>query len=158
MLTAVQDPPRQSLAALMRMTRPQLEALYRRSEPGPIPDGESRGLASALPGTATGELSEAVFSVFWQGKVFDRTDGSLVNKILGFLKGVKARVFTGDSWFDGRPAILIDYRGTSWLCAAVRDEIRQVGPGLYLGFAYLRTPGRPRAPLMFALDFNGGSR
>ena len=159
MQTMVQPPAVQThtLDSLFRLSRAELEALYRRLEPGPMPDGESRGVATALPGTATGELSEAFFSIFWQGKVFDRGGGFLVNKILGGLRAVKALLSVGESWFDGRPSILIDYRETSWLCKAVRDEIRMVAPGLYLGFAYLRTPGRPKAPLLFALDF-GGSR
>ena len=156
MQTAVHEPtpraPARSLDTLLRRSRPELEALYRTLAPGPIPDGESRGVASALPGTAIGELSEIVCGLAWQGKVFDRAEGTLVNKILGLLRGVKARVYEGESWLDGGRSIVIDYKGTSWLCAGVRDEIRMVSPGLYLGFAYLRLP-RPQAPLLFALEF-----
>lgn len=143
-----------TLSQLMEMNRAALEDLYSRGEPRPIPDGESNGRATLAPGTATGRSSEAIFGLFWQGKVFDRKNGMLVNKILGVLKAAPAKVFVGASWFDDKPSILIDYKGTSWLCAPIRDEIRMVAADLYLGFAYVRTPGKPRAPLMFALDFS----
>ena len=153
--TMVLEPaPAPTLAGLMRTPRAELAALYGRSQPGPIPHGESDGLASAAPGTAAGRFSQAVFGICWQGKVFDREAGALVNKIAGFIRNVPAKVFVGESWFDGKPAVIIDYKGVSVLCAPVRDEIRRVGPDLYLGFAYVRTPGKPVAPLMFALDFS----
>ena len=44
---------------------------------------------------------------------------------------------------DGQPATILDYSETSHLYANYRDEIRQVGPGLFLGAMYSRTtPGR----------------
>lgn len=141
-------------SALMRMAQAELDALYTRSEPGPIPDGESDGLANAFPGTALGSLTQAFFGLCWQGKAFDASAGRLVNKILGFLRGCPARVFLGESWLDGKPAIIIDYMGVSLLCRPVRDEIRRVAPNVYLGVAYVRTPGTPVAALRFALDFS----
>jgi hypothetical protein len=150
--------PSLTLEALMAMSAGELSSLYARSEPGPMPDGVSAGLATAAPGTSLGAFSEKVFAIFWQGKVFDRTNGRLLNRILGFLRAVPARIFIGESWSDGRPAIIIDYLGVSLLCAPVRDEIRQVGPSLYLGYAYVRTPGRPVAPLYFALDFSAAPK
>jgi hypothetical protein len=146
--------PQLTLDSILRLPRAELEAMYRRADAGPMPDGESFGKASSFPGMASGELTEAVYGLFWQGKVFKRDEGMLVNKILGLFRDVPARIFSGDSWFDGRPSILIDYRETSWLCRPVRDEIREVAPGLYLGLAYVRMPwGKPVTPLMFALEF-----
>ncbi len=148
-----------SLAALMRTPRAELEALYRQTQPGPIPDGPSRGAATIAPGTSAGRRSERFFSIFWAGKIFNRADGSLINDTL-IGKTVKAKVYVAESWFDGAPAIIIDYKTVglkqmAWLAAPVRDEIRLVSPSLYLGFAYLRNPvGAPAAPLMFALDFS----
>ena len=132
-----------TLDGLMRMSRAELSELYARSEPGPMPDGESRGVAASFPGTAAGRVTQAFYSLCWQGKVFDKANGMLVNKILGVARAVPARIFVAESWFDGKPAIIIDYKGVSVLCAPVRDEIRRVAPNLYLGFAYARTPGAP---------------
>jgi hypothetical protein len=68
--------------------------------------------------------------------VFDPARGTLVNKItpLG-LRAVRGRVLVAGSRLDrGREAIVIDYRGSpvAWF---VRDELREVGPGLWLGMA-----------------------
>jgi hypothetical protein len=144
-----------TLAGLMSMKTQDLEDLYSRSGPGSVPDGKSLGMASLAPGTWLGRVSRLFFSLFWRGKVFNREKGELVNRLL-IGDRVKAKVFIGQSWFDKKPAIIIDYQGSSWLAAPIRDEIRQVSPSLYLGFAYLRMPGTPRRVLLlpFALDFS----
>jgi hypothetical protein len=86
----------------------------------------------------------------WQGKVFDRERGELLNEVspLG-LRAVRARVSLEPSWLDGARCIVIDYSDTSLVAHWVRDEIRELEPGLYLGHAYWR---RHRV-LRFALRF-----
>ncbi|MFI5345960.1 MAG: hypothetical protein ACHQ51_06255 [Elusimicrobiota bacterium] len=157
---ADKTPDSQATAAtrkLMDRKRADLEALYRASGSGPIPDGKSDGLATLDSGTAAGRASEALFSFFWHGKVFDAKKGELVNRLV-IGRAVKAKVFIGPSWLDGKPSVIIDYKGTSWVAGAIRDEIRMVSPGVYLGFAYVRAPdgGAPRADILFALDFTSG--
>lgn len=149
------EPTDREDALLGRRHVPELVETYKGLEPGPIPDGESQGRAAGLPGTVIGRIQESLFRVFWQGKVFDAKDGRLVNKILGG-RAVKAKVFYGPSWIDGKPSIIIDYKDTSWLAGGIRDEIRMVEPGLYFGFAFQRgSDGRPaRADIVFALDFD----
>ena len=83
----------------------------------------------------------------------DPTGTKLVNKILG-TKLVYADVFSGQSWLDGKPATIIDYKRTSWLAFFIRDEIRQLHQGFYLGKCYVRLPfGLRFNCLYFALDF-----
>lgn len=154
---AADEPERERSAAqaLLDRKRSDLEALYRSSGPGPLPDGASRGFAAIAPGTPAGGATEAVFSLFWHGKIFDRQRGVLINRLtVGHL--VKAKVFIGPSLLDGKPSVIIDYKDTSWLAGAIRDEIREVAPGVYLGFAFVRDEngGAPRADIVFALDFN----
>jgi len=61
----------------------------------------------------------------------------------------EAKVYEGDSWFaDGR-AIILDYSKSSFLVRPIRDEIRQVAEGLYLGQVFL---GKKRV-LLFMLEF-----
>lgn len=139
---------------LLDRKRSDLETLYRNSESGPVPDGKANGFAAISPGTAAGGASEALFRLFWHGKIFDRKNGALINRLtIGHV--VKAKVFIGPSWLDGKPSVIIDYKGTSWIAGAVRDEIREVQPGVYLGFAYARSNDgdQPRADILFALDF-----
>jgi len=141
---------RVSVDDLLGMSRRGLDALYTSSEPGPIPQGDTLGTGIALPGTlVTGPLSR-VARFLWQGKVFDPATSTLINKVMGGRLFV-ARVYRGESWLDGKPSIIIDYQETSWVVGPVRDEIRQVSPGLYLGIAYLRTRP-PKRVVYFALD------
>jgi hypothetical protein len=116
-----------------------LDALFRQSPPGPMPDGDTRGTLLAWPGTRLAKtLALLVYLIAWKGKVLNRREALLCNKItpLG-LHLIKARLSFDDSWVDGRECILIDYSKTSFVARKVRDEIRLVGPGLYLGVVWL---------------------
>lgn len=148
------DPaPITSLGTLASLDGSRLARIYAVSPVGEIPDGESQGKAIMLPGTITGKLLSGIANLVWKGKVFDRANGCLVNKILG-MRIVKAQVFHGESWKDGNQSIVIDYAKTSLLAFFIRDEIRQVQPGLYLGKAFIRLPfGWRFSALFFALDF-----
>ena len=124
--------------ALMRMSQEQLDDLFRASPAGPIPSGEGQGTILIAPGTAVAETAARLIHLLaWQGKVFDRNRGVLVNKVGPF--GVhlfKAWVYIAPSWFDGQPAIILDYSKASLLARKVRDEIREVSPGTYLGIVF----------------------
>jgi hypothetical protein len=61
----------------------------------------------------------------------------LRNRILPFgLNAIVAEVYKGQSWFDDKECIVLDYSKTSLLASHIRDEIRQIGPGTYLGVVY----------------------
>ena len=98
-------------------------------------------------GTAAAKL---VHLVAWKGKVFDPGTGTLRNKVgpLG-TRAITAKVYHGQSWYDTNQAIILDYSRTSWLARWVRDEIREVSPGVFLGIVYW---GKHRI-LKFVLDF-----
>ena len=123
---------------LHRMTRDQLDALFKSSAAGLIPVGDTRGAAMFLPGTKWGHPLAAVARLgFWQGKVFDEKTGELVNKILPFgIRAIKARVYKALSWVDSKECIVLDYSKTSLFARVIRDEIREVSPGLYLGVVF----------------------
>ncbi|QRY52395.1 hypothetical protein [Mycolicibacterium septicum] len=116
-----------------------LDLLFRQSGAGPIPDGDTRGTLLAWPGTWLAKpLALLVRVIIWQGKVLDRREGVLRNKVTPFgLRLVKARLSVASSWVDDGDCVLIDYSTTSFLARMVRDEIRQVGPDLYLGVVWL---------------------
>ncbi len=121
------------VAGLLKMTQAELDALFEASAPGPIPDGEGRGTAIVAPGTAfTPEIAAFITLFAWQGKVVDA--GLLRNHILPFgLNAIIARVYGAPSWIDQRDCIALDYSETSIVAQWVRDEIRLISPGLYLG-------------------------
>lgn len=133
------------------MPKAELDQIFRASPPGPIPAGTSHGTAMLLPGSVLdGLLQLVVRAFFWKGKVFSPATGDLLNRIgpLGTLL-IRAKVYPDSSWFDGGPAIILDYSATSVVARSIRDEIRQVAPAVYLGQIYL---GKRRIGL-FMLEF-----
>ncbi len=123
---------------LLKMTQAELDALFASSQPGPIPNGESNGTAIVAPGTVFTSETAAFINLFaWQGKVFDAQAGLLRNRITPFgLDAIIARVYVAPSWFDQRDCIVLDYSQTSTVAQWIRDEIRLISPGLYLGLVY----------------------
>ncbi len=123
---------------LMDMSQEELDALFSSMPAGPIPDGEADGTAIVAPGTRfTPLISRFINSFAWQGKVFDAEKGVLKNRILPFgLNAILAKVYKDKSWLDGKECIVLDYSDTSIVAQWIRDEIRQIQPGLYLGKVY----------------------
>ena len=139
-------PPPLTVQSLGHMSRCQLEDLYRRSAPAPE-------LCGYLPGWAKGRgcsYSKASQKI-WKGKEFH--DCELINHWACKVKGVKAQVAPGESWLDGGPALVMDYRGSSpvvW--RNVRDELREVAPGLYLGAMFKDQHGKAEFVRFFVLE------
>ena len=123
---------------LLTMSQEQLDDLFKKSPAGKIPDGEGDGTAIVAPGTKFSPIVARFISHFaWQGKVFDATNGVLKNRILPFgLNAIIAKVYKGPSWLDGKECIVLDYSETSTIAQWIRDEIREIQPGLYLGKVY----------------------
>lgn len=135
---------------LLRMRPGELDDLFARLAPGPIPNGPAAGTALIATGTFLAEPIARFVRAAWQGKTFDAQRGSLVNRVtpLG-LPAVRAAVYEAPSRHDGRACIVLDYSKTSLAARFVRDEIRALAPGYYLGKAYVF--GVP--VLGFALQF-----
>ena len=136
---------------LLGMSQEELDALFSAHDSGPIPDGEARGTAIIAPGTvfSTG-IAEAINLFAWKGKIFDAQAGFLRNEILPFaLKAIVARVYKAPSWLDGKECIVLDYSETSLVASHIRDEIRLVDDGFYLGKAYWDS----KRLIDFSLDF-----
>ena len=136
---------------LLTMSQAQLDALFTASPAGEIPNGEAEGTAIVAPGTTYSPTIARFISNFaWQGKVFDTEKGVLRNKILPLgLNAIIAKVYKGESWLDGKECIVLDYSDTSLLAQWIRDEIREISPGVYLGKVYW---GKQRL-IDFALRF-----
>lgn len=126
------------IAKLLSLSQSELDALFTKSPVGNIPDGEAEGTAIVAPGTTFSPTIAKFVSLFaWQGKVFDAKKGVLKNKILPFgLNAIIAKVYKGPSWLDGKECIVLDYSDTSIIAQWIRDEIREIEPGLYLGKVY----------------------
>lgn len=123
---------------LLNMNQEQLDDLFKASPAGDIPSGEAEGTAIIAPGTRFSQPIAKIINFFgWQGKFFDAEKGLLKNRISVFgFNAIVARVYKGPSWLDGNECIVLDYSDTSIVAQWIRDEIRQIGPGLYLGKVY----------------------
>ncbi len=123
----------------LKMSYEQLDELFAKSPAGELPDGEGTGTAIVWPGTWCAKVWAWIARwFFWQGKVFDARRGRLINRVTAFgVRAIQATVAPGKSWFDGRECTVIDYSKTSLVARMVRDEIREVAPGLFLGKVFL---------------------
>ncbi len=124
---------------LLKMSYEQLDELFGKSPAGGLPDGEATGTAIVWPGTWCAPFFAWIARwFFWQGKVFDAQGGTLKNRVTAFgIRAIKATVAPGKSWHDDADCTVIDYSKTSLVARMVRDEIREVAPGLYLGKVFL---------------------
>jgi len=145
-----------STEQLVRMDRCQLLALYTNAEPGAVPHGYAPGRAIFNPGSPLTVTRSRLTSHVWQGKVF-LDDAHMINKVFGH-EAVTGAVCFGESWYDGKRSIIIDYTGSWWYAARYRDEFREVAPGIYLGLTYERRCPQPELKVFFALDARCGCR
>lgn len=138
-------------ADMTKMSQSELDDLYKGGSVGALPDGDSQGTAIIVPGSIFSKiLIPLIKGLAWQGKVFHRDRDYLLNKISPLrIKLIKAQIYKGESWIDGGESIILDYSKTSFVAQRIRDEIREVAPGIYLGQAYW---GKIRL-LNFILEF-----
>ena len=123
----------------LSMDRDELDEVYQQADAGTIPRGEARGTAIVAGSSRAQAFAKFARMFAWQGKVFDMfppdyQHGILINKITPFsLSFIVAKVYRDASWMDGKETIVIDYASTSFVAQKIRDEIREVAPGIYLG-------------------------
>jgi hypothetical protein len=136
---------------LLKMSQAELDALFTSSAAGKIPNGEAQGTAIIAPGTTySARIATFINHFAWQGKIFDAKKGELKNRLTSLgLNAIIAKVYKGPSWLDGKECVVLDYSETSLVAGWIRDEIRQIGPGLYLGKVY----GGKKRLIDFALKF-----
>jgi hypothetical protein len=154
--TTITDPEE-----FLKLSSEQLDEVFRNAPAGAIPIGQGDGTAIIAPDTVVSDTIAKFVHIFtWKGKFFepdpvDPQRAVLKNRL--FLLGTKAiaaQVYRGESWLDGKKCIVLDYSQTSIVAQWIRDEIREVSPGLYLGVVYWgkEKPGAHRL-IHFALKF-----
>ena len=123
---------------LLTLSKTELDDLFAKSPAGEIPNGDAEGTAIIAPGTTFTKEIAAIINIFaWKGKTFDAAHGTLTNRILAIgLNAIVAEVYKSASWFDNKECIVLDYSKTSLVAKHVRDEIREIAPGTFLGLVY----------------------
>jgi len=97
----------------------------------------------------------------WAGKSFSSTaadQGSGINRVrlLRSREWFPFATRVADSAIDGKPTIVLDYDRPEnpWVVRKIHDELRQVGPGLFLGPAMWKGRKGERLVVWFAVDKN----
>lgn len=131
-----------NLQILKAMKQPTLDELWSDTTAGIIPDGVMNGTVLLAPIAFNRRLSRRITQFAWQGKIFNRKNGTVINRIDGF-EAIVAQVYFGPSWYDHAECIVLDYSQSP-----LRDEIREIATDMYLGKAYVGT----KALIYFALE------
>lgn len=127
-----------TVAQLKKLSVCELDRLFEESLPGEIPVGYARGRVLLMTDARLPRVRACLASSVWKGKTFDEC-GAFINQFPGFqaLRGSSA---TGVSWHDGKPCLVLEYPADTPVFGNTRDEVRQIGPGLYLARLYERCP------------------
>lgn len=128
-----------------------LESIYRQIAPGTVPHGFASGQLVYCPHRPLAGVSSHLAKLWWKGKHFDACSGTVINQWAAG-KAVRARICHGQSRIDGKPAIILDYSKSwpSW--RGVRDELREVAPGLYLGAMFVDDAPCPKVWFVLQLS------
>lgn len=158
------EPPR-SLDELAALDPDSLQEFYERARVPAIPDvaGDLRGRMLAVV-VLPPSLFESVRKLAgrewfpWRGKSFSpltQDKGEGWNRIFSDrFKRYRFETFVGPSRAGDFDAVQLDYDlpENPFFIRAIKDEIREVRDGLWLGQAYLNTGAEPRLVLYFALQ------
>ena len=157
-----------SLDALLELGPEALSTLYRTATVPRLADvqGDLRGRMLAIPAFSRGAarplgaLAHVLASQSWfpwRGKSFsplgeDRGEG--INRIVSDrFKLYRFETFIGPSRAGAFDAVQLDYDlpENPFFIRVIKDEIRQLSPGLYLGQAWLNVGNEPKLGLYFGL-------
>jgi hypothetical protein len=139
------------LDQLCKLGECELEQLFAQADAGPIPVGFGRGRVLVLTNTRHPRMKAHLNNVVWKGKVF-ACDGYFTNQWLGFQMSA-SHAGHGSSWYDGKPCVVMEYPPGTPVFANTRDELRRIGPNLFLGRFYDRCPC-PKLRGFFVLQFD----
>jgi hypothetical protein len=140
-----------SPVTLIPAKRDELATLFSSGRVGSIPDGHGRGTVLIGTGGIISRLAAAgCYALAWRGKMVNARTERLKNILSPLnIQAIEAVIYKQDSWYDGDPCIVLDYSKTSLVARQIRDEIREIAPGVFLGLVFW---GRHHI-LGFALDF-----
>jgi hypothetical protein len=124
---------------LRRMTACELADLYTRSEMGRPPAGAGKGRVLCKVDVKHPRLAAGANNAAWKGKMIGE-DGSVINRWALGVKAIGTHQVVGPSWIDGKPTTVFEYAPGAPILGNVRDELREVAPGLYLGPLFEKCP------------------
>jgi hypothetical protein len=154
------------LDALLDLSCPALEKLYREARAPRIGQvaGDLRGRMLAWPSLEARPGMAGALRAFagarsfpWRGKTFSprgEVSGEGINRVVSDrFRLFRFETFIAPSRAGDFDALQLDYdlRGNPPVIRSIKDEIRELEPGLWLGQAWLKTKKREILWLYFAL-------
>ena len=130
---------RARLDSLARLSPAELDALFTGADLGSPPVGLARGRLLCLVDGRRPRVRAALANAVWKGKDL-ADDGAYINRWVGGVRALSSQAAVGPSWHDGRPAHVLEYPPGTPLFEPLRDEFREIEPGLYLGVMYQHGP------------------
>jgi len=127
------------LADLKKFSHCELARLFDQATVSAIPTGDFDGALLQVCDAKFPRLRVWGSNFTWRGKVIF-CDAHFINRWIGGHKWIESHFEIGPSWWDGKPAIVGDYAPGTPVFGNTRDELRELGPGLYLGVIYDRCP------------------
>jgi len=119
--------------ALQRESPCGWDELFRHGTATGEPCGKTRGTVLYAEGPCP-RLKARLQNLAWKGKTF-KGDGTIINRWVGF-EAVTAATSQGISSFDGQPCLVMQYDDKAPIFGGVRDEVREIAPGTWLGRSY----------------------
>lgn len=116
------------------------ESLFRNASMGCPPCGPTRGIVLYSVG-AFPRVKAHLQGTIWKGKTF-YGDATFTNRWLGGITAGSASIHVESSWIDGRECHVIQTDSSALVFRNIRDELRQIAPGLWLGISYDSSTGR----------------
>lgn len=123
-----------TVAQLKKMSVCELDRLFEQATPGELPVGHARGRVLLMTDARLPRVRACLASAVWKGKTFDEC-GGFINQFPGF-QALEGAIAPGVSTYDGKPCLILEYPPGTPVFGNLRDEMRQVGPGLYLARLY----------------------
>jgi hypothetical protein len=133
---------------LSKLSPAQLEDLFRYGTATCAPVGYAKGRPLLMLDYRNPKLRASMTGTVWKGKLF-QPDGTMINQWIGF-KAIKADVGVAPSSLDGQPCLRLDYSPDAPIFGNSFDEMREIGPCVFLGCFYERCP-TPRLKGYFVL-------
>jgi hypothetical protein len=125
-------------AGLHLLSVSELDDLYRQSTIHAMPYGNMPGEVVAFANVPVPQLFKRVANNHWKGKIIE-PDGSFVNQFKK-RQALHSCLTIGPSYLDGQPCFICEYPRFTPLFGPMRDEYREIAPGVFLGRQYRRVP------------------
>src|SRR5262245_22022753 len=125
-------------ADLHHLSFDDLDNLFHQATIHEMPHGWFPGTIIGFTNMPAPELVKRMAGNHWKGKIFE-PDGNFINQWKK-VQALHSCLTVGPSFLDGQPCFICEYPRSTPLFGPVRDEYREIAPGLFLGRMYRRVP------------------